>query len=98
MALISLSDSRFSDIFRSNSFCSSRLLSRESAIFKPVVAFVVLGSVCGVPPRRVSRYAGTDIRMVFGGGLAKVASPPVRSVTGKGIEKRGKAKEFNYRN
>jgi hypothetical protein len=32
---------------------------------QPVVAFVVFGSVCGVPPRRVSRYAGTDVKDNF---------------------------------
>jgi hypothetical protein len=41
------------------------LLSREYIVFLPVVAFVVLGSVCSVPPRRVSRYAGTDVMHRF---------------------------------
>jgi hypothetical protein len=30
-----------------------------------VVTFVVLGSVCGVPLRRVSRYAGMDVSLLY---------------------------------
>ena len=46
-----------------NRLDSFRLLFREFVYLQPVVAFVVMGSVCGVPPRRVSRYAGTDVTL-----------------------------------
>ena len=52
---------------------SSRLLFREYLFFWPIVGFVVLGSVGGVPSRRVSRYAGTDVR--FSQAVHKLVIP-----------------------
>jgi hypothetical protein len=46
-----------------NRLCSLRPLFREYLFFWLIVAFVVLGSVCSVPPRRVSYYPGTDAIM-----------------------------------
>jgi hypothetical protein len=56
-----VSTTNFLKTLGENRLCSSRPLFRECLLFSPVVAFVVLGSVCSVPPCRVSRYAGTDV-------------------------------------
>jgi hypothetical protein len=52
---------------------SSRLLFREHLFFWPIVGFVVLGTVSGVLSRRVSRYAGTDVR--FSQAVHKLVIP-----------------------
>jgi hypothetical protein len=51
----------FYRILRENRLYSLDLLSRERLFFRPVVEFIMIGSVCGVSLRRVSRHVGTDV-------------------------------------